>query len=498
MADYLHGAYGNINAASTRQTQQAESAMVVVGTAPVHTIAGGADTASKPILVRNMTEAKKLLGYSDDWASYTLCEAMHVFFDLKGVGPLVFINVLDPDNASHKSGTQATVSKTPSGGAFTISSAKNIILDSVVIQTTDQTPVTKVKGTDYSISYSANTETITVAELASGALGTDALNVKYYTILPSGVTASDVVGTTDGCGTNTGLYAVQDVYQLTGAVPAFIMAPGFSGNVGVHDAMYNVSQKINKHWDAYIFTDIPIVANNTPVTIQTAATYKTSNSFNHANESTYFPMAKGTDGNNYHLSVLAAANLLEILIDNGGVPYRSASNTDCEIIQELYLGEDSAAVVTDELINEYLNRNGINSAAFVSGRWAIWGAHCAAYDQNNANNATIFETSTMMLYYVSNDFQARRAIDVDVPMTANGLRSIVSEEQTRLDALVKIGALTYGLAKVDAESLEMSDVVNGDFTFEFDVTTTPLAKSLTAVVNWSDEGFVTYFEAFNG
>jgi hypothetical protein len=25
------------------------------------------------------------------------------------------------------------------------------------------------------------------------------------------------------------------------------------------------------------------------------------------------------------------------------------------------------------------------------------------------------------------------------------------------------------------------------------VTTTPLAKSLTAIVNWTDEGFVTYF-----
>ena len=35
--------------------------------------------------------------------------------------------------------------------------------------------------------------------------------------------------------------------------------------------------------------------------------------------------------------------------------------------------------------------------------------------------------------------------------------------------------------------------MRGDWTFAFEVTTTPLAKSLTALVNWTDEGFITYF-----
>jgi len=38
-----------------------------------------------------------------------------------------------------------------------------------------------------------------------------------------------------------------------------------------------------------------------------------------------------------------------------------------------------------------------------------------------------------------------------------------------------------------------SDMMRGDWTFAFEVTTTPLAKSLTALVNWTDEGFITYF-----
>ena len=40
----------------------------------------------------------------------------------------------------------------------------------------------------------------------------------------------------------------------------------------------------------------------------------------------------------------------------------------------------------------------------------------------------------------------------------------------------------------------MSNLMNGDYTFEFVVTTTPLAKSMTVIVNWTDKGFETYFE----
>ena len=100
----------------------------------------------------------------------------------------------------------------------------------------------------------------------------------------------------------------------------------------------------------------------------------------------------------------------------------------------------------------------------------------------------------MMLYYISNDFQARRSADVDKPLSPNDIKAIVAEEQARLDALVAMGALTYGKAELKADADAKSDVINGDYAFTFNVTTTPLAKSLTAIVSWTDDGFVTYFE----
>lgn len=137
--------------------------------------------------------------------------------------------------------------------------------------------------------------------------------------------------------------------------------------------------------------------------------------------------------------------------------------------------------------------NGIASAAYTGGRWAIWGAHCADYDQSSADSVNVAETNRMMLYYVSNDFQQRRAVDVDQPLTPNDIKNIASQEQSRLDALVNSGMLTYGEVKLKSDTEARSDILNGDYCFTFKITATPLAKSPTADVNWTEDGFATYF-----
>ena len=564
MSEYLHGAYGEIDAEGYPQTIVSQNAMVIFGTAPVHLIEGGAENANKPIVVNNMAEVRKIFGYSEDWASFTLCMAFRHFFERKAVGPLVVVNVLDP--AKHHAATEvsesktpsegvitlsngslidldslvvatkvagtdytatlntdndtvviteksagslgtsaltvtynkeslASVSKTPSNGKIVITNAESIILDSVEIYTTGGTPVKKVKGTDYTIQYSFDKKTITITGIGSG-LGTDALTVKYFTIDPSGVTDTEFIGTTDNMGLNTGLYTVKNVYGATGMIPAYLLAPGFSNHPAVHAAMVSLSKKINGHWNAWIFADIPIIDGSTPVTLATAKAWKDTNGYNQDNETVYFPMAEGTDGKIYYLSVLAAANFLELLIENDDLPYHSASNTACGVIQNLYLGADvTDRVYDDEIINEYLCKNGIASAAYVAGRWAIWGAHSASYSQEDKDQINVAETNRMMLFYISNDFQARRPLMVDQPLSRNDIESIVAEEQARLDALVGIGALLYAKATLDAESDSRSDIINGDWLFDFEVTTTPLAKSLKAKVIWVDNGFAVYFGA---
>ncbi|MDD4512862.1 MAG: hypothetical protein PHN24_07145 [Eubacteriales bacterium] len=307
-----------------------------------------------------------------------------------------------------------------------------------------------------------------------------------------------MIGSSDGTGLNTGVFAIKNVYQETGVIPLLLAAPGFSSTPAIHAAMYQNSMNVNGHWNVYMLCDIPITYGGTALTLATAATWKGTNGYNKPNETVYFPLAKGTDDKIYHLSVLAGANLQELLIAQDGIPYKTASNTECPIIQNLYLGANVAGRVYDDtLINETLNKNGIASAAYVGGRWAIWGCHSADYGAENGTQINVSETNRMMLYYVSNDFQHRRTRNVDKPLTSNDIATIVAEEQTRLDALVKIGALTYGVCHLNAEGIARSDVMNGDYLFAFNVTTTPLAKSLTALVNWVADGFAVYFADYD-
>lgn len=488
MADnYLHGAYGQIQAVGTRVADVSQGVIVYVGTAPVHTIEGGAANVNVPILVNNMGEAQRLLGYSDDWAGFTLCEPMHVHFEIKGVGPIVFINVLDP--AKHKADEGGDVQLTPANGRITIPSAEKIVLDSVAV-------AGKEKGKDFTVGYNAAKKTIVISELSSGALGAEEVQVTYDIIDTSKVKEADVIGASDGNGLNTGLYAVKNVYQVTGYVPSYLACPGFSSIPAVHTSMAQNSAKINGHWDMYMFVDLPITDKQKAMTLDDAKNFKKENGYDRENETVYFPLAQGVDGKIYHLSVLAAANFQELLMQQDGIPYKTASNTECATIQNLYLGEEAKdRVYDDSIINEKLNKNGIASAAYVGGRWVIWGCHSGDYNQEDATQINVAETNRMMLYYVSNDFQHRRTPNVDKPMSSNDLKMIVAEEQTRLDALVKIGALTYGTVRMNAQADSMSDMLKGDFSFIFDITTTPLAKSLTAIVNWTDEGFVTYYES---
>lgn len=498
---YLHGAYGDQQAIGTRVATESQSAVVLVGTAPVQNLLpddNGDWNVNKPILVNDISEAKKYFGYSDDWAKYSLCEAMHVFLELAGVGPLVMINVLDP-KSTHKSSTVTTKTATPSSGRITIANCEDAILDTIVVKTQDTPPVEKVKGTDYTAVYNAAKKSIIIQELTAGALGNAALDITYYTVTASAITSTDIIGADDGAGTHTGLYAIKDVYNLCGVIPAIFMAPGWSEVPAVHATMATLSLKINGHWDAWMFTDIPISDNGTPVTMASAKTWKDANGYTKKNETVSFPMVVGTDSKKYHLSVIRCANFLQLLAENDGIPYHTASNTAAGIVANLWLGASSVGkVFDDQYINENLNKNGICSAAFVGGRWVIWGAHSAEYDQVNGDNINVSETNYMMLFYLSNDFQARRVYDVDQPLSANDIQSITAEEQSRLDALVKIGALTYGVATLDTSEAAKSDMYNGDFLFIFDVTTTPIAKSLTVMVNWVDDGFATYFEPLMG
>ena len=94
---YRHGIYVSEQETSMIAPLNGTAGLqVVIGTAPVHLLADPAAAINKPLLVYSKAEAIAAVGYSDDFASFTLCEAISASFAVVNVAPLVLINVLDP------------------------------------------------------------------------------------------------------------------------------------------------------------------------------------------------------------------------------------------------------------------------------------------------------------------------------------------------------------------------------------------------------------------
>ena len=145
---YKHGIYGQEVPTSLVPMTETDAGLIVAfGTAPVHLATAPAD-ANTPVLCYTYAEAVAAMGYSDDFAKYTLCEVMKTHFSLFHMAPIVFINALDI--AKHKK----TVEKhevTVKEKAVTINAP--VLLESmkVFIDGATETPLTK--DTDYTAAH---------------------------------------------------------------------------------------------------------------------------------------------------------------------------------------------------------------------------------------------------------------------------------------------------------------------------------------------------------
>lgn len=99
---YKHGIYTErVANAGSLTTKAQRTVPVYIGTAPIHSTAdyasGGGAKVNTPILINSYREATEILGYSDDWGKYTLCEAVYAHFmnTTRPIAPIVVIVIND-------------------------------------------------------------------------------------------------------------------------------------------------------------------------------------------------------------------------------------------------------------------------------------------------------------------------------------------------------------------------------------------------------------------
>lgn len=485
---YLHGAYGEILASKTTSAKQTDAVLAYIGTAPVNLIRGYAEKelVNMPLKIQNMGEVQANLGYATDWDSFTLCETFAEHFDntVENVGPIYVVNVLDPDTHRDTEKTTKTLTFKNNRAEF---ESSDIILDTFAI-------ADMAEGVDYTLSYNYAKGAVVVQLLKTPAASD--VSCTYNTVDASAVLPADIIGQQTEDGEYTGLSSMALLYTNFNAVLNSLAAPGWSHYPEVYRAMVSTVQKLNGHWDGFTHADIPLVDDegNKIGTKAEADKWAEDHGYNSERSKIYWPQIKDGSGRAFHLSTVGAATMLRVDLSRNGIPFESPSNKEIMATAQ-YFGEGSKNKGFDQKAANALNERGITTACFWGGKWVLWGPHTAAFKHNGDMDArAIFDVNIRMLEHITNSFQLDHGTEIDAPLTPTDKDTILNFEKQKLDTLCGIGAL---IGAPTVEFLESqnptSNMVNGDFVWDFAVTNTPPFKSGTARVCYTDEGFTAFF-----
>lgn len=432
-----------------------------------------------PILVNSFDEARTKMGYSDDWGTFTLCEAIYAHFKnrIQPIGPIVLINIMDP-----------TVHSSPTNRNVPIVNGVGYIDDPVVIDTL--AIVGKDIGTDYTAEYSHDGR-VKITVLPGKALANPQA-VTFNKMDKAVVTNADIIGGNTG-GVRSGMSVVQLVNVKLKQIPTILAAPGWSHIKAIKEALVTASQKINGHWDAIVAADIDSGA--TADTIAEAIVWKAANGYTDIGLKAGWPKASNA-GKVFWASTIMVVRMQQTDAANDNVPYVSPSNKQVDITSPVL--ESGVEFIFDEVEANQLNEKGITTFNFRGGIWVLWGPHNANYEYGaQIDPKDVFDAGIRMMRYLSNTFQDRFAKDIDGPLNRSQKDTILNDAGTWLNSLVADGKLLYAAIQFNETSNPTSSVVEGDFVFDVQSTTTPVAKGINFKLRYTTQGVQTLFGGDN-
>ncbi len=446
---YKHGTYAEYVPSSPAAVPEGVFALpVYIGTAPVNLTAS--PLVNVPVVLTSMADARAMLGYSDDWAKFTLCEAMKAHFDggLGPVGPVIMINVFDPELHIDEEGSSSV---TPVAKVAWIDK-ETVLLDTIAIDG-------KVLGTDFTAEYALKNGRYQVKITDKTVAGLGTVTVTYSTLDITAVEDADIVGAVESDETRTGLEAVDLIYSALDLIPLAIAAPGWSQMPDVYTAMVAKAAAISGKWRSIVAVDIDA---DTVTTRSAAKTWKTTNGYNSETAKVCWPMS-AIGGKVYHLSTLAVVGMQRVNQGNQDVPFESASNKAVDSAGPV-LADGTTVSMVETDAND-LNAVGITTLNRVAGQWRLWGAHMGNYVY--ANEADIlpedmFDSTVCMRLYLGNTLQQSYLNAVDDPGNDRQIQSVVDSAQPWLNGLVAMGALRGADIAYDAAG---SETVAGRFRY---------------------------------
>ncbi len=463
---YKHGIYATESPTSlTTPITGTAGLPLFVGTAPVNTVVNAA--VNKPILVYKHEEAVAQLGYSENTDKYTLSGAMYAVFEMFNVAPVIFINVLDPNNPKHVKKIDETEKK-PEAHKIIIDD-EGVISNAVTLKSGENA---LVSSADFDISYDSNNRCIISLVETSEYYDSESFTVAYSILDPTAVTAADIVGAyDDATGKETGLHLARRIFSAFGVLPGLYCAPKYSSDITVAAKLQSLNSSIPGSFEAETVIDIDTVSAKKYTDVKAA---KDAAGINDKHTVAVWPMAKIGD-KKIHLSTLVTASMAYNDAEAGDVPTNPSNKALC--ISALIDSEGNVIHLDIDQANE-LNSQGIITVINFNG-FRTWGNNTAAYP-NTTDPKDRWISVRRYFTWRKNSFKLSYFQKVDDPGNYRLIESVVDSENIVGNSHVANGLAAEDRIEFSELDNPITDILNGIIRFKFHLAPYTPAEVITA------------------
>ncbi len=431
---------------------------VVFGSAPLHLHKNGKDAINKPRIYNRFEDAVAELGYSNDWATYDLCEHMDAAFVEFGVFPVIYVAVNDPE-----AGATSLAPKTVTLVAGQVDTLEELVAWTVEVK--DETGATTyVEGTDYLLTLSPN-NTWVITRITTGDIPTPTSILQVTGKIPSAtpVDAADIIGGIDNNGKRSGLEVIEDVFQATGKVPGVIICPKFSSDPTVAAVMEAKCENIN---GCFVATCLIDVDTDAAPTAQDVKGWKDGNNISFPRQQCLYgkPALKGATMSKVFNFASQQGPLMQWVdaYRGNGLPYHSPSNKPMRM--NALLLADGTELPMHLLDANMLNSQGVITALNFIGGWRSWGNRTACYPANT-DVKDMFISVRRMFDFIGNSTVLTIWQKVDEPGNRRLIDAIVNSLQLWLDGLSNSEALLGARIEFRQDENPTTELLNGHYIF---------------------------------
>lgn len=450
---------------------------VVFGTAPINLADDPYKVTNTPLIAYSWAEAVKQLGYSADYKNYTLCEAMYASFQLIGVAPVIFINVLDPKK--HKKKNEAAT--VPVEEMEAVVPITGILKDTVTVkmkgadEESEDTPLGF--ETDYLLSFDDDGNLLVTLIAGGAGAAAKALVVESTSIDPTAVKPSDIIGAS-ATGGAKGFEVLQQIYPKFGMTPGLLLAPGWSHIPDVGIVLAAKCEEINGYFTCECLIDIDSTADGCTAYSAIKVAKEAAGCVS-AHAMALWPcIAVGSHW--FWYSAIMGALIAKVDAENDDVPNLSPSNKLIGATGTvLATGEE---VLLDQVQGNAVNSFGVTTAINVNG-WRTWGNNSAVYPASTDPKDRWFCCRRFFSWW-GNSFILTYFQKVDNPMNPRLIETIVDSENIRGASYVSQGKCARAEIVYNADENPVTDLLNGKITFHQYLTPYPPAEDILNILEF--------------